>query len=61
MEWFVRFIAGGGIALVAGLWLVTPFVPGGGKWALGAALVVVGTVSILAGIGSEVDVSALVD
>jgi hypothetical protein len=55
MERFVIAIVAGGIALVAGLWLVTLFEPFSAVWTVGAFLVVLGASALGAGIWSEVE------
>jgi hypothetical protein len=55
MERFVRLIVAGGIALVGGLWFVAVFEPWSIAWAAGAALAVLGTGGLVAGIASEID------
>ncbi|PSQ37298.1 hypothetical protein BRD08_03050 [Halobacteriales archaeon SW_10_66_29] len=55
MERFVIAIVAGGIALVAGLWLVTLFEPFSAVWTVGAFLVVLGASALGAGIRSEVE------
>lgn len=55
MERFVRLIVGGGIALVAGLWIATLAGTGSGPWLLGVALVVVGVGALAGGIWWEID------
>jgi len=55
MERFVQAIVAGGLALVAGLWLLT-LQPGGTfGWYNGVALVAVGAVAIAAGIWTKID------
>lgn len=56
MERFVRLIVGGGLALVAGLWLVTVLEEGTPAWLGGVGLVVVGVAALAVGIWSEVEV-----
>lgn len=56
MERFVQLVTAGGVALVAGLWLVTLFGRGTTPWLLGGALVLLGVAGLAAGIGSEVEV-----
>ncbi|MFB6081167.1 MAG: hypothetical protein ABEJ81_09240 [Haloferacaceae archaeon] len=55
MERFVRSIAAGGILLVAGLWLADLFAPASAPWLVGAALAVVGTAGLVAGIGRRIE------
>lgn len=55
MERFVRLIAGGGIALVAGLWIVTLLETGSIPWALGTVLILLGVGGLASGIWLEVD------
>lgn len=54
MERFVRFIVAGGIALVAGLWLVALLERGSLPWLAGVALAVVGIAGLAWGIASEI-------
>lgn len=44
MERFVQLVAGGGIALVVGLWIVSVFETRSGPWILGGILVALGGV-----------------
>lgn len=55
MERFVRLITGGGIALVAGLWIVTSQETWSISWLLGAALVLLGIGGLSGGIWIEID------
>lgn len=55
MERFVRAITGGGIALVAGLWVLTLFDARSPPWLLGVGLVLLGLVGLAAGIWTEVE------
>lgn len=55
VERFVRFIVGGGLGLVAGLWLVTLSATGAPLWLLGALLVVAGVAGLGRGIWSQVE------
>lgn len=55
MERFVQLIVGGGLGLVAGLWLVTLFGRWSLLWLLGAALVLLGVAGLGRGIWSQVD------
>lgn len=55
MERFVRMILGGGIALVAGLWIATLSGTWSVPWLLGAALVLLGLGGLGGGIRSELD------
>lgn len=55
MERFVRAVVGGGLLLVAGLWLVVPFPAGSPQWLLGAALAALGLGGLAFGIGSEIE------
>lgn len=57
MERFVRFVAIGGIALVAGLWAVTLFAAGSRPWILGAVLVLLGCGGLTVGIATELSYS----
>ena len=54
MERFVRFIVGGGVALVAGLWIVT-LLEARSVWLLGGVLVLFGVAGLAGGIWMEVD------
>lgn len=56
MERFVQLIAVGGVVLVGGLWVVTLFDAWSIAWLVGAPLVLLGAGSLLAGIGSEIDI-----
>lgn len=56
MERFAEAIVAGGVALVAGLW-VLEFQPGGSAgWYGGAAVALAGASAIAAGIRMEIDV-----
>jgi hypothetical protein len=55
MERFVRAIVGGGLLLLAGLWLTVPVAPGSAPWLLGAALVAAGVCGLAFGIGTEIE------
>ena len=55
MERFVRLIVVGGLALVAGLWVLESFARGSPSWLAGAGLAVLGTASAFAGIFSELE------
>lgn len=55
MERFVQLIVAGGIALVAGLWLVRLLEAWSPPWLAGATLVVLGVLGLASGIRSEVD------
>lgn len=54
-ERFVRLIVGGGIALVAGLWIVTLASGWSVPWIVGAVLVLLGIGGLVVGIRSEID------
>jgi len=54
-ERFVRLIVGGGIGLVAGLWIVTLSTLWSVHWLVGIALAVLGTVWLLGGIVSQIE------
>jgi len=54
-ERFVRLIVGGGIVLVAGLWIVTLSTLWSVHWLVGIALAVLGTVWLLGGIVSQIE------
>ncbi|WP_394738956.1 hypothetical protein [Natronococcus roseus] len=55
MERFVGLIVAGGLALVAGLWLLALLELGAVGWMLGLALTVLGTGALGSGIASELD------
>lgn len=59
MERFVQLIVVGGIALVAGLWLVALLERGSIAWVVGVGLALAGTASVVAGIGRELEAGAL--
>ncbi len=54
MERFVRLIVGGGLALVAGLWLVALLNPPSAR-IVGVTLALIGTGCVLVGIRSRLD------
>lgn len=54
-ERFVRLIVGGGVALVAGLWVAALSNAWSPPWLLGAALALLGTGALAAGIRRELD------
>lgn len=56
MEPFVRAIVGGGLLLLAGLWLAEPFAAGSPPWLVGAALAALGAGGLAFGIRSELSV-----
>lgn len=56
MEQFARLIVGGGVALVASLWLVAYADAWSIVWLLGVTFALLGTGSVLAGIVNEIDV-----
>ncbi|MDS0294168.1 hypothetical protein [Halogeometricum luteum] len=56
MERFVRYVVGGGAALVAGLWTVTLSEGQSLAWAAGAGLVLFGVAALAGGIRRELDV-----
>lgn len=56
MERFAKLIAGGGVVLVAGLWLTALAVAGSPAWLAGAALALAGAASLAVGIRTELDV-----
>ena len=58
MERFVQLIVAGGIALVAGLWLVELFDWGSTRWIVGIALAGLGVGGLTAGIFSELESGA---
>lgn len=55
MERFVQLITGGGIALVAGLWIVTYLDAWSTPWLFGTILVALGGGSLARGIWIEID------
>jgi hypothetical protein len=55
MERFVRLLVAGGIALVAGLWLVALFESASLPWLVGLGLAALGTGGLGAGIASELE------
>lgn len=55
VERFVELVVLGGIALVAGLWIVALFPSGSLPWAIGVALALLGVGGLAGGIRSEVD------
>ncbi len=55
MERFVGAVVAGGLALAAGLWVVTLFAGGGPPWLAGLALVVAGLAGLAWGIASQVE------
>lgn len=55
VERFVQLIVGGGLALVAGLWLTTISSIWSFPWLLGAVLVLLGMGGLAGGIGNEID------
>lgn len=55
-ERFVQLVVGGGLALVAGLWVVTLTAPASLAWLAGLFLVALGVVGLAAGIWTELDV-----
>ena len=56
MERFAQLITGGGVVLVAGLWLTALAAAGSPVWLAGAALALAGTASLAVGIWTELDV-----
>lgn len=54
MERFVRLIVAGGLALVAGLWLVALLERGSLPWLAGVVLALVGIAGLARGIESEI-------
>ncbi|MFC4439472.1 MULTISPECIES: hypothetical protein [Natrialbaceae] len=58
MERFVRLIVAGGVVLVGGLWLVALFERASPPWLLGLALALLGTVSLVAGMVSELEIGS---
>lgn len=55
IERFVQLILGGGLGLVAGLWIVELMPRDSGIWLLGILLAFLGAIAILAGIASELN------
>lgn len=55
IETFVKFIVAGGLTLVAGLWISVLFPNGSFVWLLGIAVSLIGSLMLLAGIWSEVE------
>jgi len=55
VERFVRLIVGGGIALVAGLWITVLSTTGSWPWLVGSLLIFVGVGGVGGGIWSEID------
>jgi hypothetical protein len=55
VEGFVVRIVAGGLALVAGLWLLILATRWSPSWLLGVALAVIGTVALGSGIWSEIE------
>jgi hypothetical protein len=56
MERFARLVVAGGLALVAGLWVAALAATGSLQWLAGAALALLGTAALGAGIWTELDV-----
>jgi hypothetical protein len=54
-ERFVRLLVGGGLSLVAGLWLTTLSAWGSAAWVGGVALATLGVAGLGAGIWHEVE------
>ncbi|ELY61472.1 hypothetical protein C491_01402 [Natronococcus amylolyticus DSM 10524] len=55
MERFVGLIVAGGLALIAGLWLLALLEAGAVGWVLGLALTILGTGALGVGIASELE------
>ncbi|WP_293032399.1 hypothetical protein [Natronococcus sp.] len=55
MERFVGLIVAGGLAVVAGLWLLALLESGAVGWGLGIALTALGTGALGVGIASELE------
>ena len=55
IERFVQLIVGGGVALVAGLWMATLARAWSSLWLLGLLVVVLGVGGLAGGIWSQVD------
>ncbi|MFU8869663.1 hypothetical protein [Natronococcus sp.] len=58
MERFVGLIVAGGLALVAGLWLLALLESGAVGWMLGLALTLLGTAGLGGGIASALEFEA---
>lgn len=56
VERFVRLIVVGGVALVAGLWLLAFFDAWSVAWLVGAALALLGAGSLVGGIESRIEI-----
>lgn len=56
MERFVRRIVGGGVGLLAGLWIATLSAGWSVVWLVGTALALIGLGGLLAGIVEPIDV-----
>lgn len=56
MERFVQLIVVGGLALIAGLWVVTLLASRSGPWFVGIALVLLGIGGLAAGVRDEIEV-----
>lgn len=55
VERFVRLIVGGGVALVAGLWLLALFDAWSVAWLAGAGLSLIGVGGLASGIGRRIE------
>lgn len=55
VERFVRLVVGGGVVLVAGLWIATLSAARSPPWLLGVALVALGVGGLAVGIRSQID------
>jgi len=55
VERFVRLVVGGGVALVAGLWIATLSAAPSPPWLLGVALVALGVGGLAVGIRSQIE------
>jgi len=55
VERFVRLLVGGGLALIAGLWIATLSAALSPPWLFGAALVAFGVGGLAVGIRSQID------
>jgi hypothetical protein len=58
MERFVKFVVGGGLLLVAGLWGAEVAAPQAPTWLLSVAVAALGCVAVLTGIWLELDLAA---
>lgn len=56
MERFVEAVIGGGLGVVAGLWLTHLYDPGTLPWSLGVGLALLGVGGLAGGIRAAIDV-----